>query len=86
MNTPLERSRDTWSDDGRYLIRSKARWISVAQGLPHIKAGVQIFDGNPDKNGKPAIFESPARGSFNDLWDAIQNGERIGREYIAALK
>ena len=80
--------RETWSADGRYLIRAYARiadatyvgYVSRALGV------VQVFDGDPAVNGKAEVFLSSSRLNSYDLLDELQNAESIGRDFIAAMR
>ena len=79
--------RETWSANGRYLIRAYSKIADAIHVgyVPHVMGVVQVFDGDPSVNGKPEIFLSCSKLNGFDLLDELQNAERIGRDFIAAI-
>lgn len=88
MRTRYEISRDTWSADGRYLIRAYAKIPRIAP-LGHMARAiglVQVFDGDPSLTGNRELFLSASELNSTDLLDELQNAERLGRDFVAKIK
>jgi hypothetical protein len=86
MNIRTDIFRETWSADGRYLIRAYAKVVADFARGSRAMGVVQVFDGDPSLTGKPDIFLSSSKLHGNDLLDELQNAERIGRDFIADFR
>lgn len=80
----LEKTRETFSPDGKYCIRARAYWTTPLAGLPIVSSWVEIFKVPITIDSKP-IFKSRGENHSGDLLDVLQSVERIAREQISAL-
>jgi hypothetical protein len=83
-----EMSRSVWTTDGKYLVMAHAKFRTVRglTGQRIAKAVVHVFAGNPVVSGVDAIFSGFSDLHSYDLLDELQNAERIGRDFVAALR
>lgn len=80
--------RETWSADGKYLIRAYARFSieAAVEGSHKVVGVVQVFEGDPKLSGMPEIFLSSSKLNGTDLLDELQNAEWLGRDFVAKIK
>lgn len=80
--------RETWSADGRYLIRAYAKFSveTATEGSKKAIGVVQVFEGDPTLSGAPEIFLSSSKLNCIDLLDELQNAEWLGRDFVAKIK
>jgi len=80
--------RETWSADGRYLIRAYARFsvATAIKGSYKTVGVVQVFEGDPKLSGMSEIFLSSSKLNGIDLLDELQNAEWLGRDFVANIK
>ncbi|WP_146075461.1 hypothetical protein [Achromobacter xylosoxidans] len=75
--------RITKSSDGRYTILARA-WMQVpVVGLPSIMSEALVFEGEPNEARSNWKARLGGNRVTDDLLDAVENAERVGRDWIA---
>lgn len=88
MNLSPETSRDTWFCDGKYLLRTTAKFIRLADAKRRdvVLACALIFDGDPAVTNRPPVFISESHLYSNSLEVPLAEAERQGRIFMATLR
>jgi hypothetical protein len=88
MYKSREMSRSIWTPDGKYLVMAHAKFRTVRgpTGQRVAKAVVHVYAGDPLVSGVDWIFSGFSELHSYDLLDELQNAERIGRDFVAALR
>jgi hypothetical protein len=88
MNLEPETSRDTWFCNGKYLMRTTAKFIRLADARRRdvVLACALIFDGDPALTNQPPLFISQSHLYASSLEVPIAEAERQGRIFLATLR
>jgi hypothetical protein len=87
MAKNLEKSRDTWFYNGRYLMRATSKFICHADPKRRdiVEACAKVFEGDPAQTNKPPLFISESHLYSDNLDAPLAEAERLGRIFIKTL-
>ncbi|WP_456281642.1 hypothetical protein M1D55_19565 [Cupriavidus sp. JZ107] len=81
----MERERITGPFKERYFIRAAAWFKTKLVGLPSVVATAEVFDGDPRVPGAVSVARVAGDRFVDELWDGLENAERVARDVIERL-